>query len=174
MKVNISPGVGIIKIFKALDYEPWFALAEYVDNSISSYLYCSDSIKKFEGDYKLKIEIQLNYVDNTIEIRDNAGGISSDKFEYAFRAAEIPSDTTGLNEFGMGMKTASSWLANRWTVRTKAIGEKIERTIQFNVNEVVENDIHELNASEKIVDENEHYTVITLDELTGNAPLKEI
>jgi hypothetical protein len=172
MKVNISPGVGIIKIFKALDYEPWFALAEYVDNSISSYLYCCDSIKKFEGDYKLKIEIQLNYVDNTIEIKDNAGGISSDKFEYAFRAAEIPSDTTGLNEFGMGMKTASSWLANRWTVRTKAIGEKIERTIQFNVNEVVENDIHELNALEKIVDENEHYTVITLDELTGNAPLQ--
>lgn len=171
MKVNISPGVGIIKIFKALDYESWFALAEYVDNSISSYLSNKEKIKVVEPNYKLKIEIELNYVDNTIVIRDNAGGIESSKYEYAFRAAEIPDDTTGLNEFGMGMKTASSWLANKWTVRTTAIGEDIERTIQFNVNEVVDNDIHELDAKEKVVSNNEHYTIIKLDELTGNAPL---
>jgi hypothetical protein len=171
MKVNISPGVGIIKIFKALDYEPWFALAEYVDNSISSYLSDKDSIILNDPNYKLKIEIEINFIDNTISIKDNAGGIKIDKYEYAFRAAEIPEDTTGLNEFGMGMKTASSWLANKWTVITSAIGEDTERTIQFNVEEVVENDMHELIAIEKEVNPNEHYTIIKLEELTGNAPL---
>ncbi len=173
MKVNISPGVGIIKIFKALDYESWFALAEYVDNSISSYLSNLEKIRSFEPSCKLKIEIVLNYVDNTIVIIDNAGGIEFSKYEYAFRAAEIPNDTSGLNEFGMGMKTASSWLANKWTVRTTAINEDVERTIEFNVNEVVDNDIHELVAKEKEVSNIEHYTIITLDELTGNAPMKK-
>jgi hypothetical protein len=171
MKVNISPGVGIIKIFKALDYEPWFALAEYVDNSISSYINDKESIIVNEPNYKLKIEIDINFIDNNISIKDNAGGIKIDKYEYAFRAAEIPEDTTGLNEFGMGMKTASSWLANKWTVITSAIGENTERTIQFNVEEVVENDMHELIAIEKEVNPKEHYTIIKLEELTGNAPL---
>lgn len=171
MKVNISPGVGIIKIFKALDYESWFALAEYVDNSISSFQHDEKEIKRLDTNYTLKIEIELNYVDNTITIKDNAGGISVDKYEYAFRAAEIPNDTTGLNEFGMGMKTASSWLANKWTVTTSALGENVERTIQFNVDEVVENDTHELVAEERESSVNDHYTIIKLEELTGNAPL---
>ena len=170
MKVNISPGVGIIKIFKALDYEAWFALAEYIDNSISSYLSNKEAILRIEPDYKLRIQIDLNFIDNNIQITDNAGGIETDKYEYAFRAAEIPDDTTGLNEFGMGMKTASSWLANKWTVKTTAFGEKVEREIQFNVNEVVDNNIHELDATERNVDSNAHYTVIKLEELTGNAP----
>jgi hypothetical protein len=171
MKVNISPGVGIIKIFKALDYESWFALAEYVDNSISSFLNDKETILSNDPNYNLRIDIDLNFVDNTITIKDNAGGIKVEKYEYAFRAAEIPEDTTGLNEFGMGMKTASSWLANKWTVVTSAIGENVERTIQFNVEEVVENDMHELVASEKEVAVDDHYTIIKLEELTGNAPL---
>lgn len=171
MKVNISPGVGIIKIFKALDYESWFALAEYVDNSISSFLNDKEQILQCEKDFCLQIDIDLNFIDNSISVKDNAGGIKVDKYEYAFRAAEIPEDTTGLNEFGMGMKTASSWLANKWTVITTAFGENVERTIQFNVEEVVENDMHELVATEKPVASEDHYTIIKLEELTGNAPL---
>ena len=171
MKVNISPGVGIIKIFKALDYESWFAFAEYVDNSISSYQQDGDIIKSYNPTLKLRIDIDLNFIDNTITIKDNAGGIKTEKYEYAFRAAEIPDDTTGLNEFGMGMKTASSWLANKWTVITSAIGESVERTIEFNVDEVVKNDKYELIAKETDSTEQEHYTIIKLEELTGNAPL---
>ena len=151
MKVNISPGVGIIKIFKALDYESWFALAEYIDNSISSYLSVKDTVKRTESNYQLQIDIDINFHDEKITITDNAGGIPLSKYEYAFRAAEIPDDTTGLNEFGMGMKTASSWLANKWTVVTKAVGEDKERTIEFNVNDVVSNNVQELSAIEKLI-----------------------
>lgn len=170
MKVNISPGVGIIKIFKALDYESWFALAEYIDNSISSYETVRSEILKSNPNYSLEIEIDINHVDSNIVIRDNAGGIELNKFQYAFRAAEIPEDTTGLNEFGMGMKTASSWLADRWTVTTSAFKDPVERTIQFNVNEVVTQNIQELEVREESVSPNSHYTVIKLEQLTGNAP----
>ncbi len=172
MKVNISPGVSIIKIFKALDYESWYAFAEYIDNSISSYLKVKDLIILKNPKYTLKINIDLNFVDKTIMIRDNAGGIDKSKYEYAFRAAEIPDDTSGLNEFGMGMKTASSWLANKWTVKTKAFEEEVERTIHFNVNEVVTNNVEELVAKEVKMERNAHYTIIKLEELTDNAPLQ--
>lgn len=170
MKVNISPGVGIIKIFKALDYESWFAIAEYIDNSISSYLTWKDKMIEVEPQYSLRIKIDLNFNDGVIEIRDNAGGIEHEKYEYAFRAAEIPDDTTGLNEFGMGMKTASSWLANKWTIETSAFGEDVSRTIEFNVNDVVQNNINELEADESSAAPDTHYTLIRLEELTGNAP----
>lgn len=172
MKVPISPSVGIIKIFKHLKYESWYALAEYIDNSISSYFETKDKILKVEPNYKLKIDIEINYVDGSITVRDNAGGISNDKYEYAFRAAEIPDDTSGLNEFGMGMKTASSWLANKWTITTSAFGENYQRTIEFNVDEVVANDTHELESIDVSCDSNIHFTTIKLEELTGNAPLR--
>ena len=172
MKVNISPGVGIIKIFKALDYESWYALAEYIDNSISSYLFHKNNFKELNPDFILEVEIEINHIDEKITITDNAGGISSEKYEYAFRAAEIPDDSTGLNEFGMGMKTASSWLANKWIVITKAVEESVERTIEFNVDEVVLNNIQELKATERVVSKEHHYTKIILEELTGNAPLE--
>lgn len=170
MKVNISPGVGIIKIFKALDYESWFALAEYIDNSISSYESSKSEILKIDSNYSLEIEIDINFIDSEIVIRDNAGGIELSKFQYAFRAAEIPEDTTGLNEFGMGMKTASSWLADRWTVTTSAFKDPVERTIQFNVNEVVSQNIQELEVRQEDTLPSSHYTIIRLEQLTGNAP----
>ena len=172
MKIQISPSIGIIKIFKFLKYESWFALAEYVDNSISSYLNVRENILKINPNYILKIDIEINFIDNVIMITDNAGGIDKSKYEYAFRAAEVPEDTSGLNEFGMGMKTASSWLANKWTVRTSAFGEDYERTIEFNVEDVVSNDICELDALQIPCETNTHFTSIKLEELTSNAPHK--
>ena len=170
MKVQISPSVGIIKIFKHLKYEAWYALAEYIDNSISSYFEVKEKILKVEPNYKLRIDVDINFVDGSITISDNAGGIDHNKYEYAFRAAEIPEDTSGLNEFGMGMKTASSWLANKWTVTTSAFEEDFQRKIEFNVDEVVSNDIHELEAEQIRIDSSVHFTTIKLEELTGNAP----
>tara|TARA_B110000503_G_scaffold143622_1_gene246414 strand:- start:3646 stop:5172 length:1527 start_codon:yes stop_codon:yes gene_type:complete len=172
MKVQISPSIGIIKIFKFLKYESWYALAEYIDNSISSYLSSKEEILKIEPNYKLNIDIEINFVDGSITITDNAGGIDQSKYEYAFRAAEVPEDTSGLNEFGMGMKTASSWLANKWTVTTSAFGEDFQRAIEFNVEEVVANDIYELEALQSTCNSNTHFTSIKLEELTSNAPHK--
>jgi hypothetical protein len=32
-KVNIRPGVSVLSVLRHLNYSPWFALAELVDNS---------------------------------------------------------------------------------------------------------------------------------------------
>jgi hypothetical protein len=36
--VDIRPGVSVLAVLRYLNYKPWFALAEFVDNAIQSYL----------------------------------------------------------------------------------------------------------------------------------------
>src|SRR5438874_13303831 len=91
-RVNIRPGVGILSVLRHLNYKPWFALAEFVDNSLQSFLSYRQALEPIEGrDCKLKVSIELNTTDEgQIIIRDNAAGIHESDFVRAFRPAEIP------------------------------------------------------------------------------------
>lgn len=161
--VNIRPNVSILSVLKFLEYETWFALAEYVDNAIESYLKHESILKKLHGDeFQLEVIIEINDPENKITIRDNAGGIEEASYSKAFRAAEIPVDTTGLSEFGMGMKSASCWFSDLWSVRSTAIGEPYEKTVKFDMNKIYEDKIEELEFITKPADKYNHYTIIEL------------
>src|SRR6266496_2989921 len=102
-KVNIRPNVTMLSVLKFLEYETWFALAEFVDNAISSYQTNEKALREIYGkNFQLEVNIEINDVENKITIRDNAAGINEADYPRAFRAAEIPVDTSGLSEFGMG------------------------------------------------------------------------
>jgi hypothetical protein len=165
--VNIRPGVSILSVLRHLNYKPWFAIAEFVDNSLQSFLSYHHDIKYTEGEeFKLKVSIELDLTDEgQIVIRDNAAGIHESDFARAFRAAEIPPDRKGLSEFGMGMKSAACWFADRWSVRTSALGETAERTIYFDIEKIIQDDIEQLEAQSLLVPMNVHYTEITLSKL---------
>jgi hypothetical protein len=62
----------------------------------------------------------------------------------------------------MGMKSAACWFAPRWTVRTSALGEAVERTISFDIAGIVRDDIEELDVVESPADPDSHFTEITL------------
>ncbi|MDA8972639.1 ATP-binding protein [bacterium] len=172
-KINIRPETRILSILKHIEYDPWFALAEYVDNSIDSYLKYQKELKEIEGnDYCLQVNIEINPTDKTIEIRDNAAGIHKKDYARAFRAAEAPPDNSGLSEFGMGMKSASCWFSNLWTVRTTAIGESLEKTVSFNLEKIFNDSLDELDVTHRTVNPNSHYTVITLREIE-KLPIKK-
>jgi len=133
-KVNIRPQTTILSVLKFLEYETWFALAEFVDNAIASYQLYEKDLKVIHGkDFQLEVKIEINDAENKITIRDNAAGIHEEDYDRAFMAAEAPPDTTGLSEFGMGMKSAACWFSDEWTVRTKALGETMEKTVHFNM-----------------------------------------
>ena len=70
----------------------------------------------------------------------------------------------------MGMKTASVWLANKWCVYTKALGEDVERFTEFDLQKVTTEEKEELVVIEKNAPANEHYTRIILSQLSTNAP----
>ncbi len=158
----------MLSVLKHLNYEPWFAIAEFVDNSIQSYLANESKLKALHGpDFKLIVKITISGAgQGEIIISDNAAGIAIEDFPRAFRPAHVPIDRTGLSEFGMGMKSAACWFANSWTVRTKALGESVERTVRFDIDDIVENNRQKLSAeTQQVTLASEHYTTVTLRRL---------
>jgi len=165
--INIRPGVSILSVLKHLNYKPWYALAEFVDNALQSYIDHKDELRRLEGPgYQLKVSIKIESGENSkITITDNAAGIYHNDYARAFRPASLPPDTSGLSEFGMGMKSASCWFAEKFTVRTGALGENVAREVCFDVNKIIKDSIEELSIKTDPKDENIHFTVIVLENL---------
>lgn len=166
-RVSIRPGVSILSVLRHLNYRPWYAMAEFVDNAIQSAIANHDKLQKVEGKgYRLRISIELDPTDSgRIRIADNAAGINKKDYVRAFRPAEIPPDQSGLSEFGMGMKSAACWFSPVWTVRTKALGEEVERKVSFNIEKIVNDDIEELDIQATKATRDTHYTEIILKNL---------
>lgn len=164
-KINIRPGVAVLSVLRHLNYKPWFALAEFVDNAIQSYRAERHRIDAVENGSALRVAIKYSKDSNLLEIEDTAGGIRVEDYERAFRPAELPPDRSGLSEFGMGMKSAACWFSPRWEVVTSALGEPVERTIRFDIETIVNDEINELDVSEIEVAGDSHYTRVRLTEL---------
>lgn len=162
--VNIRPEVTILSVLQHLNYRPWFALAEFVDNALESYLRHRAEIQLTDGlGVQLTIEIEINTDDHgQIIVRDNAGGILEREFPRAFRPAELPPERNGLSEFGMGMKSAACWFAKQWSVRTTALGEPVERTVAFDIERIVTDRLDNLHVKTRPIEEKAHFTEITL------------
>ena len=164
--VSIQPGPSILSVLRYLNYKPWFALAEFVDNSIQSYSKNRELLKSVYGpDTFVKVTITIDPSAKRITITDNACGIDKSDFFRAFRPAAIPPDTTGLSEFGMGMKSAACWFSPKWEVRTKALGDDVERKVSFDVNQIVEKELESLKIVHSPAEVNSHYTEVILDDL---------
>lgn len=163
-RVNIRPGVTVLSVLRHLNYRPWYAMAEFVDNSLQSYLTCRETLRQVEGeDFRLKVDIEVDGADSgLIVVRDNAAGIHEQDYPRAFRPAAAPADKSGLCEFGMGMKSAACWFADRWSVTTAALGESTEKTVFLDIEAIVQDGIEELDVRTRQADPQQHYTEVRL------------
>lgn len=168
--VSIALKPNVYSTFRNLNNTVSNTLGEYVDNAVQSYLNNRELLLSVEPDYRLKITIAVNWERKSIVIEDNAAGIDTDNYERAFEPAHVPIDDTGLNEFGMGMKTASVWLANKWRVYTKALGESMQRYTEFDLHKVTTEGREELLVTETPMPIEAHFTRIELTELSNHAP----
>ena len=109
--IDIRPEVSVLGVFRHLNYRPWFAAAEFVDNAIQSFQDHQQELARVEDHVgKLFVKVKIDTSDEGfIQVSDNAAGIYRDEWARALRPAEPPPDTSGLAEFGMGMKTAAAW-----------------------------------------------------------------
>jgi len=163
--VNIRPGVSVLTVLAHLNYRPWFALAEFVDNSIQSFLTNRETLCE-ANQTKLRVTIDIHPADTgSITVRDNAAGIAAADFPRAFRPAELPPDRSGLGEFGMGMKSAACWFAPRWSVRSAAFGEGVERSVNFDIDQIVRDSLDELEVKSRKCRIDDHLTEIVLRDL---------
>lgn len=171
--VDISPGVGVYAMFPSFNYKPWLAIAEFLDNSVSSFQANRDKLIALHGsNFRLRLMISYDVDKDLLVIRDNACGIDTERFAAAFALARPPDDLRFISRYGVGMKAAACWFAREWSVRTTALGEEIERTLNWVTQDIIDGRVTELMPTVKKVAKDDHYTVITLKNLIHppNAP----
>ncbi|CAN5448724.1 hypothetical protein BH09ACT4_BH09ACT4_10740 [soil metagenome] len=161
-RVSIAPGVSMLAVLGSLNYKAWYALAEYVDNALQSFLSAPEEMERIGV---LAVAIDYQSTTGVITIEDNALGIPLVDFPRAFKPAELPVDRSGLSEFGMGMKSASCWFAKRWSVTTSVRGEAVSRTVEFDIETIVRDNVDTLEIRELPEDIDDHYTRIRLWDL---------
>jgi hypothetical protein len=173
-KVAIRPGIGLYALFPSLRYTPWVALGEMVDNSIQSYQEHKEELIKLNGsDYKLRIEINFSSGDNpSIQLIDNAAGIYTKDIERAFTPAMPPANKKGISQYGIGMKSSACWYANFFTIRTRALGEPVIRTVTFDIPKIIKDEIYSLDIEmEEATNPKVHGTRIIMRDLNQPVPI---
>ena len=162
--VDIRPDVSVLGVFRHLNYKPWFALAEFVDNALQSFLENQEALGALqEPSTQVRVRVHIDVeADGAISVSDNAAGIYRDDWSRALRPAEPPPDTTGLAEFGMGMKTASAWFGQELTIRSTALGEPVARSVTLDFGRIVEERVSTVQPESFEAAANEHGTVITV------------
>lgn len=160
--------------YRHLQNTPWFALAEFLDNSINSYDEHHKRLNEINKNYKLKIDVVFNFKKDFITIKDNAAGIDLENIQRAFEPGNIPKDRSGRSEFGMGMKISSIWFADSYTVKSKFYNENIVREVKFDLDKVIKEEKEELVVNETPLNNKNSFTEIKLQKLSNNISPQQI
>ena len=165
--INVGISLATYRAFPSFDLKTWYAVGEFIDNALQSYLDNSEELKRVDNEYQLRIDVELDTDANILVIRDNAAGILDDDYARAFNTGEPPQNTQGLSEYGMGMKVSGFWFSPFWSVRTSALGEPKCKTIDFDVNAITTADDNELVYRQEFNDdyEDQSFTEIKLRNL---------
>jgi hypothetical protein len=110
--VNIEPPNDIYETFGRLNYKPWYAIAEFVDNAVQNFYDHAQAIADVDGEALLDIDISYDPIHRMgprLSIRDNAHGMDLTELTRGMKVSARPPNTSGRSEFGMGMKTAACW-----------------------------------------------------------------
>lgn len=165
-KLNIRPTTSVYATYKRMDYKIHSAIAEFVDNSTQSYFDHRKVLLETKY-FKLKIDIDYEYTDNgdRLIIKDNAYGMNYHDFQRALILDRPPINDGGRNQFGMGLKTASSWFGDKWSVRTTELGSHVEYFAEIDIDILQKYKNEEITVEENHSNPKEHYTIITIERL---------
>lgn len=121
LEIDIRPESDIYETYRRLSYHPWYAIAEFVDNSTGNYELHRRALQKAAVTTPyLTVDIFYDRSLGTLTVIDNAHGMEVDEFKRALQLAKPPPEI-GRSEFGMGLKTAACWLGPKWRVSSKQL-----------------------------------------------------
>lgn len=141
-EVDIAPDVTALAIFKSLSFTPWYALGEFVDNSITSAIKnLPELIEKNGKDYELRIEIDFPPEKSSLIVKDNAAGISFQDMQRALKTGLPASDTSiGLGKHGVGLKAAGLWWGAIIKIDTHPINEAHGWHVEIDISDISKTD----------------------------------
>lgn len=164
-QIDIQPPNDIYDTFGRLNYKPWYALAEFVDNATQNFVTNESALAAADGEALLDIDIEHSERDRRLTISDTAHGMGWEELQRALRISARPPDTSGRSEFGMGMKTAACWFGTRWTVETTRLGEPTGHTVVFDIEALKASQQNALVVEERAESVRLHGTTITIENL---------
>ena len=167
-KINIRPTSSVYATYKRLSYQPWTAIAEFVDNSTQSFYDHKDELMSQK--YAKGLNITIKYIEDTVEgdrleIIDDAYGMEWTDFQRAVVLDRPPQTTSGRNEFGMGLKTAACWFGSLWSVESTQLNSTTKYYTEINVDELGKYKTEEINVREETVSKKDHFTKIIIRKL---------
>ncbi|PKB18047.1 ATP-binding protein [Flavobacterium sp. 5] len=166
-ELKIEFASDLVSSYKRLSYKIWYALAEYVDNSTQAYENNKAILDKVYETEKSNLIVNINYFrgqtieEDYFEIIDNSIGMSTDDLKRAFKIGLPPENNTGRSKYGLGMKTASFWLGDEWTIHTKKLNENTKSSLTLNLKSIAQGSLS-LNIETEEADTKDHYTVIKI------------
>lgn len=167
-KINIRPTSSVYATYKRLSYQPWTAIAEFVDNSTQSFYDHKDELMAQK--YAKGLNITIRYIEDAVEgdrleITDDAYGMEWTDFQRAIVLDRPPKNTSGRNEFGMGLKTAACWFGSLWSVESTQLNSTTKYYTEINIDELGKYKTEEINVREEAVSKKDHFTKIVIKRL---------
>ncbi len=166
LQLNIQPQASILNVFSRLNYKPWYAIAEFVDNSTQSYFSHKAELDSLPNFKNLTIQIEYDQIANTLTIIDNAYGMEEDRFRDAILLDSRNNTQTGRNEFGMGLKTAASWFGNVWSVESTMYGSLNSYKAIVNIPILKEQHLNTIEINRTKTNAESHGTKIIISQIT--------
>ena len=159
-KIDITPDVSLIQKAGAVNYKIPQALAEFPDNSIDD---------RIDGK-KVTVEITAGQRDGKkrIVIADDAKGMTKDELSKAMVMAHSKKGHDEIGKFGLGMKTACSFLGSKFTIVTATKSAKKALRLVYNEEKFIENGEWSLDIEEVDDKPFKHGTLIEIENLKVN------
>ena len=163
-RINIRPTTSVYATYKNIRYDPWTAIAEFVDNSTQSYY---DNSKKLNATkYWDGLTVDIEYKRDKVSgdhliIKDNAYGMDFHDFQRAIML-DSPPRRKSRSEFGMGLKTAACWFGKCWSVESVALGSGIKYRTTVDVEALSKYKNEEITVEEIPCSKKEHGTIVTI------------
>ena len=163
--IDITPPNKIYGTFARLNYKPWYAVAEFVDNATQNFFEHAQEIADADGQALLDINLSYSPSSNDLLIRDNANGMDLDELTRAMKISTPPPDTSGRSEFGMGLKTAACWFGPVWTVETTRLGSPHRYKVEFDVESLGSSEASHIAVETSDEDPGKHFTEVRISGL---------
>ncbi len=170
--IDIRPKTDIYAIFKNLSYEIWYAISEFVDNSTASFFMHEEELIELDDFEELKININYDKDTRTLRVEDNAYGMEVDDFTRAIKLKSPPEDTSGRNEFGMGLKTSAFWFGKKLSIRTTKLNSNNEYSLVLDTEKLESQTVEEISYDVSKVPSSKHGTVIEISGIHNKRELK--
>lgn len=163
--IDIRPSTGVYATYRRLSYKPWFAIAEFVDNSTQSYFEHRDELLeafRSSGESGLRVEVSYDDEQRILTVHDNAYGMELEELTRALVLDSPPPNRSGRSEFGMGLKTAASWFGAVWRVETSQLGSSRRLAATIDVEELAERRSESVPFEVLPAEPEEHFTKLTI------------